>query len=479
VEASCKDEILQWDLFRLSNAIFEKQVSPVEVTRHLIERIYQINPKINAYITVLAEQAIKDSEQAEQEITKGNWRGPIHGIPIGLKDVIYTKNIKTTMGSPLFENFYPDYNATVVEKLKRAGAIIIGKQNTHEFAYGPTGDRSFFGPVRNPYDLSKMTGGSSSGSAAAVASALCYGALGTDTGGSVRIPSSICGIVGMKPTFGRVSKYGIYPTSWTLDHIGPMTRSVKDNAILLNVLSGYDSQDYYSIKTTQEDFTRLLDKGIKGSVIGIPSSFYFERVESEVKNQVSQAIEVFKSLGAEVIPVNIPKLQQISLAHQMVVKCEAYTIHESQLVNSPGLYDTEVKERLLSGSIPKALDYIKAFQMKQVAIHEFNQILESVDVILIPTVPVLTPDIEQREVTIDGYPEHARSAINRLNGPTNLNGFPSLQIPCGFSSSGMPIGLQLIGKQLDEANLYRFAHSFEQEISIPTVKMNIVESVSH
>jgi aspartyl-tRNA(Asn)/glutamyl-tRNA(Gln) amidotransferase subunit A len=473
VKASYKDEILQWDLFRLSNAIFEKQISPVEVTRLLIERISHVNPKINAYITVLAEQSIKDAEQAEQEISKGNWRGPLHGIPIGVKDVIYTKNIKTTMGSQLFKNFFPDYNATAVEKLKQAGAIIIGKQNTHEFAYGPTGDRSYFGPVRNPYNLSKMTGGSSSGSAAAVASGLCYGALGTDTGGSVRIPSSFCGIVGMKPTFGRVSKYGLYPTSWTVDHIGPMTRSVKDNAILLNVLSGYDSQDYYSIKTTKEDFTRLLDKGIKGSVIGIPSSFYFERVESEVRLQVNHAIEVFKSLGAEVRPVNIPQLQQISLAHQTVVKCEAYTIHESQLIDSPELYDTEVKERLLSGSTPIALDYVKALQIKQVATYEFNQILEEVDVILIPTVPVLPPDIEQREVIIDDYPEHARSAINRLNGPTNLNGFPSLQIPCGFSTSGMPIGVQLIGKQLDEANLYRFAHAFEQEVAIPTVKMNI------
>ncbi|KQU25878.1 glutamyl-tRNA amidotransferase [Bacillus sp. Leaf13] len=476
MEATYKDEILQWDLFKLSNAIYNKQISPVEVTGHIIERISQVNPKINAYITVLADQAIKDAKQAEQEITLGNWRGPLHGIPIGVKDMIYTKNIKTTMGSQLFKNFLPDYNATVVEKLKRTGAIIIGKQNTHEFAYGPTGDRSYFGPVRNPYDLSKMTGGSSSGSAAAVASALCYGALGTDTGGSVRIPSSICGIVGMKPTFGRVSKYGLYPTSWTLDHIGPMTRCVKDNAILLNVLSGYDSQDYYSIKTTQEDFTRLLNKGIKGSVIGIPSSFFFERVELEVKNQVLQAIEVFKSLGAEVRPVNIPQIQKISLAHQMIVKCEAYTIHESPLVNSPELYDTEVKERLLSGSIPKALEYVKALQMKQVAIHEFNQVLEEVDVILFPTVSVLPPDIEQREVTIEGYPEHVRSAINRLNGPTNLNGFPSLQIPCGFSSSGMPIGLQLIGKQLDEANLYRFAHSFEQEVALPTVKMNILDN---
>ncbi|MCT4477301.1 amidase family protein [Peribacillus frigoritolerans] len=473
MEATYKDEILQWDLFKLSNAIYNKQISPVEVTGHIIERISQVNPKINAYITVLEDQAIKDAKQAEKEITMGNWRGPLHGIPIGVKDMIYTKNIKTTMGSELFKNFLPDYNATVVEKLKRAGAIIIGKQNTHEFAYGPTGDRSYFGPVRNPYDLSKMTGGSSSGSAAAVASALCYGALGTDTGGSVRIPSSICGIVGMKPTFGRVSKYGLYPTSWTLDHIGPMTRCVKDNAILLNVLSEYDSQDYYSIKTTKEDFTRLLNKGIKGSVIGIPSSFFFERVESEVKNQVFQAIEVFKSLGAEVRQVNIPQIQKISLAHQMIVKCEAYTIHESPLDNSPELYDTEVKERLLSGSIPKALEYVKALQMKQVAIHEFNQVLEKVDVILFPTVSVLPPDIEQREVTIDGHPEHVRSAINRLNGPTNLNGFPSLQIPCGFSSSGIPIGLQLIGKQLDEANLYRFAHSFEQEVSLPTVKMNI------
>lgn len=466
-------DVLQWSLSKLSTLIKKRKISPVEVTRKLLERIDALNPKLNAYITVLHEKAMENALQAEREIAAGNWKGPIHGIPIGLKDLIYTKDIKTTMGSEIFKDHIPDYDAAVVEKLKQSGAVIIGKLNTHQFAYGATGDRSFFGAVKNPYNVSKISGGSSSGSGASVAASLCFAAIGTDTGGSIRIPSSCCGIVGMKPTFGSVSKYGVFPLSWTLDHVGPVTRTVQDNAVLLNALSGYDERDPYSIKANDEDFTRLLHQGIKGSVIGIPSSFYFENLDSEVEKQVRQAVEVFKGLGAEIRLIEIPQMRQISIAHEITIKSEAYAVHEELLRNHPQQYDEEVKARLLTGLTTKAYEYVQAQQMKQLAIKEFNNVLKEVEIILTPVLPILPPDIGQREVNIHGYREHVQAALTRFTRPANLIGFPSLSIPCGFSTSGLPIGLQLIGRPYDEANLYRFAYAFEQESMISPLIMDL------
>lgn len=465
--------VLNWDLLTLSNSIRDKHISPVEVTKQLLERIDSNNPKLNAYITILHKEAKDCALQAEKEIATGNWKGPLHGIPIGIKDMIYTKNIKTTMGSEIFKDYVPDYDAAVVEKLKQAGATIIGKLNTHQFAYGPTGDRSFYGPVKNPYNLSKITGGSSSGAGAAVATSLCYAALGTDTGGSIRIPSACCGIVGMKPTFGRVSKFGVHPLGFTLDHVGPMTRSVQDNAILLNVLSGYDERDPYSVRTNTEDFTRFLHKGIKGSIIGIPSSYYFEHVDEEVANKIGEAIKVFRHLGAEIRLIDLPTMQRIVWAQQITAKSEAYAIHEINLQNHPEQYEEEVRERLLTGVETKGYEYVQAQQLKQIAIQEFEHALREVDVLLTPTLPILPPDIDQREVNIQTYNEQVRSALLRFTSPTNFNGFPSISIPSGFSDSGLPIGLQLIGRQFEEANLYRFAYAFEQECSIPTLKIDI------
>jgi aspartyl-tRNA(Asn)/glutamyl-tRNA(Gln) amidotransferase subunit A len=462
-------DVLNWSLSALSDAIREKMISPVEVTNRLLKQIEAINPIINCYVTVLFEEAKERAIEAEKEIAAGNWKGPLHGIPIGIKDIIYTKNIKTTMGSAIFKDFVPDHDAAVVERLKQAGAILIGKQNTHQFAYGPTGDRSFFGPVRNPHNRSKMTGGSSSGSGAGVASGLCYGAVGSDTGGSIRIPSAACGVVGMKPTFGRVSKFGVYPLSQTLDHIGPLTRTVQDNAILLNVLSGYDSRDPYSVKSDTEDFTKRLKDGIKGSVIGVPTSFYFENLDTEIEAQIHQALEIFKSLGAEIRPIEIPGLQEICLAHQTIIRSETYALHENMLQDCPEQYEEEVRDRLLLGKAPKAYEYVQALQIREIAKQVFHKALTEVEVILTPTLSILPPDLQQREVNINGHQEPVRSALTRFTGPTNLNGFPSISIPCGLSASGLPIGFQLIGEPLDEANLYRFANAYEQEIGLPAL----------
>ena len=465
--------VLRWTLVDLARAIKGKQISPVEVTQQLLDRIQSINERLNAYITVLPGNALAAAERAEKEASAGNVRGPLHGVPIGLKDVIYTRGIRTTMGSAFFKDYVPQYNATVVERLERAGAIVLGKLHTHEFAYGPTGDRSYFGPARNPYDTTRITGGSSGGSAAALASGLCYGALGSDAGGSVRIPAACCGIVGMKPTFGRVSKYGVFPCTRTQDHVGPMTRTVEDNARLLGVLSGHDDRDPHSARRESEDFTRQLKQGIRGSVVGIPKSFYFDSTESDVETKVKDAIEVFRDLGAELRAVDIPRLREILRAQLLILESEAYSVHVERLKENPDRFGDELRERLLASESHRAYQYINARQLQKLAKEEFDRSLREVEVFLTPTIPILPTEIGQRKIDIRGSEEAVRSALTRFVRTTNLNGFPSLSVPCGFSASGLPIGLQLIGRPYDEANLYRFGYAFEQEACISTLKYDV------
>lgn len=455
------DDFLQWDLSTLSQALKKGELSPVEVTEKTLERIHKVDKELNAYITILAEEALAEAKQAEKEITSGNIKGPLHGVPIALKDLVYTKGIKTTMGSDIYREFIPDYDAAVVERLKEAGAIIIGKLNTHQFAYSTTGDRSHHGPAKNPHDLSKMTGGSSSGSGAAVTASLCYGALGTDTGGSVRIPASFCGIVGMKPTFGQVSKYGTFPLCYTMDHIGPMTRTVKDNALMLNVLAAYDKRDPYSERKEKEDFTRFLDQGIEGTVIGVLSTTKY--VNEEVRKSIDKAVETFKSLGAEIKMIDIPRLDEYLAAFRTILRSEAYAVHEQRLQDYPDQWDEEVKERLSTGAEEKATEYVRAQQIKLEAIREYDEILSTVDVLLTPTVPILPANIGERQIDVDGASVHISLLLNHFTGPTNLNGFPSISVPCGVSESGLPIGLQIVGKPFEEAKIYQFAAAFEGE----------------
>lgn len=449
------------DFLTLAKSIREKKISPVEVVQNALHTIKKENPIYNAFITICEEEALAAALVAEEEIAKGKVRGPLHGIPVAMKDLIYTKGIRTTMGSKLYENFVPDYDATVVQKLKEAGAIIIGKANTHEFAYGPIGDRSYFGPCRNPYNPEKITGGSSSGSAAAVAANVAFAALGTDTGGSVRIPSSACGIVGMKPTFGLISKYGIYPLAYTLDHPGPMTKTVKENAVLLTLLAGYDERDPYSIQSQKEDYTRLLEENIAGKVIGLPS-FYFQNIEKEVSEAVERAINVFEGLGVEIREVELQGIEDIVTSQAITIQAEAYAVHERNIEERGQDYDPEVYERLLASKEVRGYEYVTAQQKRQKLINMYNNVFNEVDVLLTPTIPILPTDINQREVNIGGYQEHVRHALLRLTSPTDYTGNPGLSVPCGFSKSGLPIGFQLIGKHREEAKLYQFGYAYEQ-----------------
>jgi len=461
-----KPENLPLSLAALAAALRERRLSPVEVVNALLERIDSKDAKLNAFITVLPERALEEAARAEEEILAGEYRGPLHGIPIGIKDLICTEGVRTTMGSAFFEDYVPDHSATVVSKLEEAGAILIGKTNTHEFAYGPTGDSSRFGPTRNPRDLSRIPGGSSGGSGAAVAAELCYAALGSDTAASIRVPAALCGVVGMKPTFGRVSKSGAFPLAWTLDHVGPITRIVEDNALLLNVLAGYDEQDPYSVGKPTEDFTRDLQRNARGGVVGLPTNHYFEHVEDEVERRVREAVEVFRSLGAEVREVEIPHLSEALKAQRIILAVEAYAIHEERLKNEPERFGDEISERLRDAEHLKAHRYAKAQQVtKRRSLKGFERVLEEVDVLLTPTTPIAATKIGQREVKIGGHEELVFSALTRFTGPTNLNGLPSLSVPCGLTHSGLPVGLQIIGRPFDEATVYRYGHAYETAAS--------------
>jgi aspartyl-tRNA(Asn)/glutamyl-tRNA(Gln) amidotransferase subunit A len=456
-----QDADLPRSLAGLSRELLARRLSPVEVVNVLLGRI-EVDVT-NSFITVTAELALEGAAVAEREILSGRYRGPLHGVPIALKDIIYTRSVRTTMGSAPYSGHVPDHSATVARMLDEAGSLLIGKTNTHEFAYGPTGDRSYFGPTRNPYDARRITGGSSGGSGAAVASNLCYGALGSDTGGSIRIPAALCGVVGMKPTFGRVSKSGVFPLSWTLDHVGPITRTVEDNALILNVLARHDPEDHYSVDRPAEDFTRDLQRGLRGAGIGLPTSFYFDHVEKEVEARVREAAEVFRSLGAEVREVEIPNLWDTLRAQRLILGADAYAVHRERLENEPESFGEEVGERLMDGESPKAHRYANARRRGVLATDEFDRTLHDVDVLLTPTLPITAPEIGQREVGIGDYEESVRSALTRFTGPTDLTGHPSLSVPCG-EAAGLPVGLQLIGRRLDEATLYRFGHAYEEAV---------------
>ena len=457
-----KDLDLPLSLTGLAREFWARRLSPVEVVRVLLGRIEADDT--NSFVTVTAERALEEASRAESEILAGRYKGPLHGVPVALKDIIYTGGIRTTMGSALYAGHVPDHSATVARKLEEAGSILIGKTNTHEFAYGPTGDQSHFGPTRNPHDTRRITGGSSGGSGAAIAANLCYGALGSDTGGSIRIPAALCGGVGMKPTFGRVGKMGVFPLSWSLDHVGPITRTVEDNALFLNSLAGHDSEDPYAVDLPPEDFTRDLERGLQRAGIGIPTSFFTEHLDEQVEARLRQAAEVFVSVGAEVREVEIPNLWETLRAQRLVLAAEAYAVHEERLENEPEKFGEEARERLMEGARPRAYRYANARRRGMLATEEFDRALDGVDVLLTPTLPISATEIGQREINIGDYEEPVRSALTRFTGPTDLTGHPSLSVPCGTTASGLPVGLQLIGRHFEEATLYRFAHAYEDAV---------------
>ncbi|MGH3344576.1 MAG: amidase [Carbonactinosporaceae bacterium] len=446
----------------VSRRLRDGALSSEELVKSAMERIEMHNPRLNAVVTALADSALDAARKADQEIRAGRWRGPLHGVPVGLKDIIETRGVRTTMGSELYRDHAPAHDAEVVRRLRRAGAVLIGKLHTHEFAYGPTGDASCFGAVRNPHDPARVAGGSSGGSAVAVATGMCTVALGSDTGGSIRIPAALCGAVGMKPTFGRISRHGVFPLSWTLDHVGPISRTVEDNALLLAVLSGHDRRDPGSARRAARDDGRDIRSGVRGLTIGVPDQLYFDHLDAEVAGLVRGALRTWEEMGASVRPVSIPALADIREAQRTVLAVEAYSVHRHRLEQHPELFGSAVRQRLQAVRSSPAWVYAEARRMQSAAREGFDAALADVDVLATPTVPLPAPLLGQEDTDITGLHESVRSALTRLTGPTNLTGHPSLSLPCGRSGAGLPIGVQLIGKAWDEATLYRFGHSLER-----------------
>ena len=425
-----------------------------------LDRIERHDPELNAVVSISPGEVLEQARRLDRELRAGRWRGPLHGIPVGLKDVIDCRGSSTTMGSAFCQDNVASRDASAVRRLRRAGAVLIGKLHTQEYAYGATGEHAFTGACRNPSDLERMSGGSSSGPAAAVASGMCLAALGTDTGGSVRIPASLCGVVGLKPTMGRISRIGVAPLSWTLDHVGVITSSIADNAALLAVVSGFDRADPESRRRRPEDFTRYLGADVRGLSIGVPSS-YFEHLDPEIRSGVDTALRVWKERGCGISLVAVPQLDRFIKAQRTVLTTEAYAVHRQRFEEQPQLFQDSVRQRLEDGSMISAWRYAESYRLRDEARRVFDEALASVDVLVTATVPILAPLLGQQATSAAGLVETVQSALTRLTGVTNFSGHPSLTLPCGRSKLGLPLGVQLIGRRWEEALLYRFGQTLE------------------
>jgi aspartyl-tRNA(Asn)/glutamyl-tRNA(Gln) amidotransferase subunit A len=443
--------------------IARKALSPVELTQAGLERIERLNPRLNAFITVLGEQAIAAAKAAEQEIVSGHHRGPLHGIPIALKDLCATQGVRTTAGSKILHDYIPKDDATVAIRLAEAGTILLGKLHMNEFAYGPDGDNMHYGRVRNPWNLERITGGSSSGSGAAVAASLCLGALGTDTGGSIRIPAALCGVAGIKPTYGRVSRYGITPLSWSLDHAGPMAKTVEDTAMLLQAMAGYDIKDPGSARRPVPDYAAALSGDVRGLRVGIPREYFYDALDPEVESAIRQAIEVIKGLGASIHEVSWPSLRYATLAALVIVLAEASAFHDSWIRTRPQDYHPDIALRLKWGLLLPASAYLKAQRLRALLCREVAQLWRQVEVLVTPATMMAAPHPGEIQIRIGSRQMSTREAILRLMRPFNLTGLPAISVPCGFTSTELPIGLQIAGRPFDEATVLRTAHAYEQQ----------------
>lgn len=431
-------------------ALRARQISSVELTEAALERVRKLNGCLNAFLTTTDESARTRAQQADEELARGMDLGPLHGIPIAIKDVFCTKGIATTCGSPLFAERIPDHDAAVVEKLAAAGAVLIGKTGLHELAYGVTSNNPHYGPIRNPWNQDCVPGGSSGGSGAAVAAGMVFMATGSDTGGSIRIPASFCGTVGLKPTFGRVSRYGVLPLDFSLDHMGPLTRSVRDAAIVLKAIAGYDSRDDTSSRRPVPEYLPEPEPSLSGVRVGVPENFYFDRLDPEVEQAVRGMVRQTESLGAVLVPVRVPDIAAINVVARVILLAEAAAVMEPHL-SRRDRFGTDVLSLLDQGRLLPATDYINAQRLRRSMQKQFRAVFERVDCLLTPTSPITAPHIGQTSAVIAGATEDVRLAVTRLVRGINLLGLPALSIPCGRDRAGLPIGLQIVGRAFEEA----------------------------
>jgi aspartyl-tRNA(Asn)/glutamyl-tRNA(Gln) amidotransferase subunit A len=447
--AGQQNDLATLTLRQAAELLRRKEASPVELTQACLARIDRHNKTINAFITVTREQALTAAREMEGELSRGRRRGPLHGIPIALKDNIDTAGIRTTAASGVFKDRVPTEDADVVTRLKKAGAIIVGKLNLHEFALGGTSAVTYFGPVRNPWATDRVAGGSSGGSAAAVAADLCFGTLGTDTGGSIRIPASLCGIVGLKPTYGRVSTRGVVPMAWTLDHVGPMCKTVEDTALMLGAIAGYDPGEPTSVVAPVPDYSRAIGLTTAKLRVGVARMPFFDNLNPDVAKAVEAAIDVLRKLTARVVDVEVPPSGNIV----EVWNPEIYAYHQPWITKTPELYQQATRNLIQGAAKTSSVTYAQARHQVDVVRREIRKVFSTVDVLVTPT---------QRGVAqpIAGPPAGGGGLIN--TAAFDVYGLPTISLPCGFSGSGLPIGLQISGNHFAETTVLALAHAYER-----------------
>jgi len=479
----------EWTLLAAAKAVREKAISSRELTRALLDRIDRLNPKINAYVTVLPEAALADAAVCDAELARGKVRGPLHGVPVGLKDIFCTRGIRTTCGSRILSAFKPPYDAAVTEKVRAAGAILLGKQNMDEFAMGSSTETSHFGPTLNPWATDRIPGGSSGGTAAAVAAGLCFAGVGTDTGGSIRQPASLCGVVGMKPTYGRVSRYGMIAFASSLDQGGPIARTVPDAALTLSLIAGHDRRDSTSVDAPVPDYLAAADRSVKGLRIGLPKEYLQTRgLDPAVKKAVETALAKLSALGAEAVEVSLPHTEYAVATYYIIAPAEA----SSNLARYDGVrygyrangasgliemmsrtraegFGAEVKRRIMIGTYALSAGYYEAFYGKAQKVRtllrrDFDAAFAKADVLLTPTSP--TPAFRVGEKTDDPLTMYLSDIFTI---PCNLAGIPGISVPCGMSPEGLPIGAQLLGRHFGEESLFTAAAAIERELPLPRV----------
>jgi len=448
----------------LARLIATKAVSPVEVVRAHLDRIAALDRGLRSFITVCADAALDAARTAEAALMAGRPVGPLHGVPYALKDLYDTAGVRTTGGSRIFADRVPTADATVVRRLAEAGAIVLGKLNMVEFAYGPEGLNAHYGHARNPWDAAthRMAGGSSSGSGVAVAAGLAPGALGSDTGGSIRIPASLCGITGLKPTYGRVSRAGVLPLAWSMDHVGPMTRTVADSALMLGAMAGYDPADPSTSVLPVPNYLAALTGDVKGLRVGLLRSFFLDGAAPAVRAAVEAAAATLAAVGAVVDEVKLERVGLAGAGSLAVVGVEALAYHAELLRTRAAEYDPDVARRLRVGAFIGGVHYVRAQQVRALVRDEVDAALARRDVLLAPSTPIAAPAVDERQATLGDGPADVRTALLRFTRPFNFSGHPACAVPCGFTEGGLPIGMQLIGRPFDEATVLRAADAFQR-----------------
>jgi aspartyl-tRNA(Asn)/glutamyl-tRNA(Gln) amidotransferase subunit A len=451
------DQLVQLTIAQAARSFEAGDLSPVELTRACLERIEALEPKLNAFICRLPELAVTQARAAERRLSKGKRLGPLDGIPFAIKDLYETKGIRTTAGSKILADHVPTQDAACVRRLREAGAVLLGKLNMHEWAFGGTTVVSHFGPCHNPWNLERIAGGSSGGSGVALAASLCLGSLGSDTGGSIRVPASLCGIVGLKPTFGRVSKQGVIPLSDSLDHAGPMARTVEDAALILQAIAGPDPNDLTTEDLPVPDYAAALTSDISDLRVGVPKSHLLPALQPPVEKAFRKATRRLQGLGASLVEVEIEGLPEALATWMLVTAAEAAAFHQQRLEERPGDFSDQVRTRLQLGLQTRAVDYLRALDAQRRLAAELYRVYSEIDLLVTPTTPATASKIED-ELSSGGV----EASYARFTCPFNLTGQPAISLPCGFSKDGLPIGLQIVGRPFDEPTLLRIAHAYEQ-----------------